>query len=117
MPQDFILKVQNLISHNLEGSNLRGTLAKLTVKDGLTEKMCVSQFKPKRGGDYCTVMQGFIILYLPSCREGELAITLEHTFNTPQLRYLRLALLYIHIRKSFQKSKILDQLSLIPLKM
>ena len=45
--------------------------------------MCVSQFKPKRGGDYCTVMQGFIILYLPSCREGELAITLEHTFNTP----------------------------------
>ena len=82
MPQDFILKVQNLISHNLEGSNLRGTLAKLTVKDGLTEKMCVSQFKPKRGGDYCTVMQGFIILYLPSCREGELAITLEHTFNT-----------------------------------
>lgn len=40
MPQDFILKVQNLISHNLEGSNLRGTLAKLTVKDGLTEK-CV----------------------------------------------------------------------------
>ena len=83
MPQDFILKVKNLISHNLEGSNLRGTLAKLTVKDGLTEKMCVSQFKPKRGGDYCTVMQGFIILYLPSCREGELAITLEHTFNTP----------------------------------
>ena len=82
MPQDFILKVQNLISHNLEGSNLRGTLARLTVKDGLTEKMCVSQFKPKRGGDYCTVMQGFIILYLPSCREGELAITLEHTFNT-----------------------------------
>ena len=82
MPKDFIVKVQNLISHNLEESNLRGTLAKLTVKDGLTEKMCVSQFKPKRGGDYCTVMHGYIILYLPSCREGELAITLEHTFNT-----------------------------------
>lgn len=82
MPHDFIVKVQDLISHNLEESSLRGTLAKLTVKEGLTERMCVSQFKPKRGGDYCTIMHGYVILYLPSCREGELAVTLEHTFNT-----------------------------------
>ncbi len=97
MPHDFIVKVQSLIAHNIEESNLRGTLVKLTVKEGLTEKMCVSQFKPKRGGDYCTIIHGYIILYLPSCREGELAVTLEHTFNTkPTTLFKTCSAVYTH---------------------
>lgn len=82
MPEAFFSKVEFLLSKKVDEAAVDGTLITLRPKLGLLAEQCLSQFKPKRAGDYGTLIGNVIIIYLPSCRNGELAISLEHTFNT-----------------------------------
>lgn len=81
-PINFVDKVRFFLSKNLNSGNLEGALVILTCHKHLNPQMCMTQFKPKRGGDYCTMVQDKIVVFLPSCREGEVTVSLEHTFNT-----------------------------------
>ena len=82
MPEAFFSKVEFLLSKKEDEAAVDGTLITLRPKLGLLAEQCLSQFKPKRAGDYGTLIGNVIIIYLPSCRNGELAVSLEHTFNT-----------------------------------
>ena len=82
MPEAFFSKVEFLLSKKVDEAAVDGTLITLRPKLGLLAEQCLSQFKPKRAGDYGTLIGNVIIIYLPSCRNGELAVSLEHTFNT-----------------------------------
>ncbi|MGN0916470.1 MAG: BcsE family c-di-GMP-binding protein [Succinivibrio sp.] len=93
-PDEFIKKVRFLVTAS-DSANSEGTLAKLTCSSDFTPAMCISQFKPKRGGDYCTVIDGCIYAFMPSCRNGELSITLSHIFNVgPEKLFSRCRALY-----------------------
>lgn len=82
MPTAFIDKISLLLEQQINNSKVEGAFVWLEPKDGLNLETCISQFKPKRGGDYCTAVDGKVILFLPTCRNGELSTTLDHTFNT-----------------------------------
>lgn len=82
MPDAFFAKVEFLLSRKVDEAAVDGTLISLKPKTGLQAQACLSQFKPKRSGDYGTLLGRNIIIYLPSCRNGELAVSLEHIFNT-----------------------------------
>ncbi len=78
---DFIRKVTDLLSSDSE-YDCDGALAVLKPQEYLPVESTVGQFKPKRGGDYCTIDAGSCIIFLPSCRSGDLSIGLKHVFNT-----------------------------------
>lgn len=79
--KQFIRKVAELISvdNAYEGD---GALVLLRPHHKIEIESAVGQFKPKRGGDYCTIADGNVVVFLPSCRNGDLAIGLRHVFNT-----------------------------------
>lgn len=81
-PEEFFNSVDRLLKAGFENNYVEACLSVLTPKNGIDSLSCLSQFTPKRGGDYCTLVNGNIILFLPNCRNGELKIALEHTFNT-----------------------------------
>lgn len=82
MPTAFIDKITNLLQQQINNAKVEAAFVWLEPKDSLDLETCISQFKPKRGGDYCTAVDGKVILFLPTCRNGELSTTLAHTFNT-----------------------------------
>lgn len=81
-PKEFFNSVVRLVKSGYENDFVEACLTILTPKNGIDSLGCISQFTPKRGGDYCTLVNGHIVVFLPNCRNGELKIALEHTFNT-----------------------------------
>lgn len=79
-PEIFLGKVEQLLERS-ETFDLGSTLVSLTPGASYSAEACISQFKPKRGGDYCTYVNGRILVYLPTCQAGELTTGLRHTFN------------------------------------
>ena len=101
----FIQKVRFFCKNNLETQKSDGCLAILTCQESFSVQMCASQFTPKRGGDYCTIFKNNVILYLPSCRNGEISISLEHTFNvTPTT-------LFKNCQAFYKQQDILDKIN------
>ena len=76
----FVKKVAELlsVSNEFEGD---GVLVFLKPNK-ISIEAALGQFKPKRGGDYCTIADGHVVVFLPSCRNGDLSIGLKHVFNT-----------------------------------
>ena len=79
--KDFKDKISSLLAGNINNSKISAALAILTPNDSLSTETCISQFKPKRGGDYCTSIGGKLVIFLPMCTREQLSVTLEHTFN------------------------------------
>lgn len=79
-PEIFFGKIEQLLERS-ENFDQGSTLVSLTPNQAFSAESCISQFKPKRGGDYCTYVNGRILVYLPTCQAGELTTGLRHTFN------------------------------------
>ena len=99
---EFVKKVASLVSLEDDGANCNGALAILAVNQKISSELAVSQFKPKRGGDYCTIFHQDVVVFLPSCREGELSVSLLHTFNVETDK------LFSSIRATYTKHEIIS---------
>ena len=103
-PEEFFNSVDRLLKAGFENNYVEACLTILTPKNGIDSISCLSQFTPKRGGDYCTLLNGNIIVFLPNCRNGELKIALEHTFNTAP------SVLFESDESLFSKREILNKI-------
>jgi len=103
-PEEFIRKVASMVSFDYDGANCNGALIFLKVADSIPCEVAVSEFKPKRGGDYCTIFNNEVVAFLPSCREGELEIGLSHTFNVEYDK------LFTHVSATYSQHEIINLL-------
>ena len=106
---EFVKKVRYFLTTSRYLKNNDGCLAVLTCNDSFTIQECASQFTPKRNGDYCSISKNRVIVYFPTCRDGEIEVALNHTFNVPK------ETLFKKIQAYYKGQDILDNINKIEL--
>ena len=106
---EFVKKVRYFLTTSRYLKNNDGCLAILTCNNSFTIQECASQFIPKRNGDYCSISKNRVIVYFPTCRDGEIEVALNHTFNVPK------ETLFKKIQAYYKGQDILDYINKIEL--
>lgn len=84
MFDDFCNKAVSLLQ-DTKYAHGGGTLVRLKPKNSFTLEECLKIFKPKRGGDYCTVRGGCLLVFMASCRGAEILTALRNVFTVDPL--------------------------------
>ncbi len=92
--KDFAAKVGAALDDTpyLQGA---GTLVKLIPKSCFTPEDCINIFRPKRGGDFCTVRGDFVLVFISSCLGSEILTALRNIFTVDPLSVFAASCVYL----------------------